>query len=74
MHWYLDVLKKYADFKGRSRRKEYWIFALFTLIISLVLDMVSGALTASLQMEEAIRGPSFWPWERKWRFQKLRSC
>jgi hypothetical protein len=22
--WYLDVLKKYAVFSGRARRKEYW--------------------------------------------------
>ena len=28
MNWYLEVLKKYADFNGRARRKEYWMFAL----------------------------------------------
>lgn len=32
MNWYLKVLKQYADFSGRARRKEYWIFALFNLI------------------------------------------
>jgi len=37
MFWYLQVLKKYAEFTGRARRKEYWMFALFNLIISLVL-------------------------------------
>lgn len=26
MDWYLDVLKKYAVFSGRARRKEYWMF------------------------------------------------
>ena len=29
MHWYLEVLKKYAVFSGRARRKEYWM--LFSL-------------------------------------------
>ena len=31
------VLKKYAEFNGRSRRKEYWMFVLFNLIISIAL-------------------------------------
>lgn len=43
MNWYLDVLKKYADFKGRARRKEYWMFVLFNVIISIVISSV-GAL------------------------------
>lgn len=34
MNWYLKVLKQYADFKGRARRKEYWMFFLFNMIIS----------------------------------------
>jgi len=37
MEWYLMVLKKYAEFDGRSRRKEYWMFVLFNLIISIAL-------------------------------------
>ena len=28
MNWYLEVLKKYAVFIGRARRKEYWMFNL----------------------------------------------
>jgi uncharacterized membrane protein YhaH (DUF805 family) len=26
MNWYFQVLRKYAVFSGRARRKEYWIF------------------------------------------------
>jgi uncharacterized membrane protein YhaH (DUF805 family) len=37
MHWYLDVLKKYAVFDGRARRSEYWFFNLFSFLIVLVL-------------------------------------
>jgi uncharacterized membrane protein YhaH (DUF805 family) len=35
--WYFAVLKKYAVFSGRARRKEYWLFTLFNCIISAVL-------------------------------------
>jgi uncharacterized membrane protein YhaH (DUF805 family) len=34
MNWYLMVLKKYAQFSGRSRRKELWMFTLFNCIFS----------------------------------------
>jgi uncharacterized membrane protein YhaH (DUF805 family) len=42
MNWYLDVLKKYAVFNGRARRKEYWMFFLFNIIIAVVLGVVEG--------------------------------
>jgi uncharacterized membrane protein YhaH (DUF805 family) len=45
MEWYLTVLRRYADFSGRSRRKEYWMYTLFNLIfmiIAAVLDNVLG--------------------------------
>ena len=29
MKWFLMAYKKYAQFSGRSRRKEYWMFFLF---------------------------------------------
>ena len=44
MGWYLQALKKYAVFGGRSRRKEYWYFVLFSLIVSLVLSAVDALL------------------------------
>ncbi|EIY8630894.1 DUF805 domain-containing protein, partial [Escherichia coli] len=28
MDWYLKVLKNYVGFRGRARRKEYWMFIL----------------------------------------------
>lgn len=46
MDWYLQVWKKYAVFTGRARRKEYWMFALFNLIITLILAVIDG-LTGS---------------------------
>ncbi|MDX2706211.1 DUF805 domain-containing protein [Streptomyces sp. PA03-6a] len=44
MHWYVDVLKKYAVFGGRARRTEYWMFALFNVVISIVLVLVGRAI------------------------------
>ncbi|MFC4666571.1 DUF805 domain-containing protein [Falsiporphyromonas endometrii] len=37
MNWYLKVLRQYADFSGRARRTEYWMFTLVNLIITIAL-------------------------------------
>jgi uncharacterized membrane protein YhaH (DUF805 family) len=37
MEWYLMALKRYAEFNGRSRRKEYWMFTLYNIVIVMVL-------------------------------------
>lgn len=44
MNWYLSVLKNYAQFSGRARRKEYWMFVLFNTIASVVALTIDGAL------------------------------
>ncbi|MEM9777168.1 MAG: DUF805 domain-containing protein [Chloroflexota bacterium] len=44
MNWYLKVLKQYFDFKGRARRKEYWMFTLFNLIILAALSVIDFAV------------------------------
>jgi uncharacterized membrane protein YhaH (DUF805 family) len=40
MSWYLEGLKKYADFNGRASRAEFWMFTLISLIISLFLFVI----------------------------------
>ncbi|MDR0874052.1 MAG: DUF805 domain-containing protein [Prevotellaceae bacterium] len=49
MNWYLKVLKQYADFSGRARRTEYWMYTLFNVIAIFILAilMVLLALTGS---------------------------
>jgi uncharacterized membrane protein YhaH (DUF805 family) len=37
MEWMIMPLKRYADFQGRSRRMEYWMFALFQVLMVFVL-------------------------------------
>lgn len=46
MDWYLAVLKNYAGFSGRARRKEYWMFTLISFVISLVLSIIGGLIGA----------------------------
>jgi len=41
MEWYTGVLKKYAVFTGRARRKEFWMF----LLINFLIGIVFGILT-----------------------------
>ena len=43
MEWMLLPFKRYADFNGRSRRMEYWMFALFNLIVMVVLGGITFA-------------------------------
>ncbi len=40
MFWYFEVLRKYADFTGRARRKEYWMYTLFTIFVVIGLSIV----------------------------------
>jgi uncharacterized membrane protein YhaH (DUF805 family) len=44
MNWYLDVLRKYAEFGGRAKRKEYWMFILFNAIFFLILMFIDRML------------------------------
>ncbi|GHV84736.1 membrane protein [Spirochaetia bacterium] len=37
VNWYKAVLQKYAEFSGRARRKEFWMFFLGNVIIGVVL-------------------------------------
>ncbi|NEW05325.1 DUF805 domain-containing protein [Paenibacillus sp. SYP-B3998] len=45
MDWYLKVLQNYVGFQGRARRKEYWMFALFSAIVSIVLAILDMVLS-----------------------------
>lgn len=44
MEWMLLPLKRYADFSGRSRRKEYWLYILGLWIAIIVASIVDGML------------------------------
>ena len=65
MEWMLLPLKRYADFNGRSRRKEYWMFILGQIIVFAILALLffltvpSGGMTDAANGVPAARGLSF---------------
>lgn len=40
MRWMLMPLRRYAEFSGRSRRKEYWMFALLNVIVWTIICLI----------------------------------
>jgi len=44
MEWMILPFKRFLDFKGRSRRKEYWMYLLFVIIVYIVLMFLDSAL------------------------------
>ena len=44
MEWMIMPLKRYADFSGRSRRKEYWMFVLFQILVMIPVVLIGATL------------------------------
>jgi uncharacterized membrane protein YhaH (DUF805 family) len=44
MEWMLLPIKRYAEFNGRSRRVEYWMFALFQFLFFFVVGGIAFAV------------------------------
>ena len=44
MDWFVGALKKYAVFEGRARRREYWFYVLFWIVIAVVLNVIDRML------------------------------
>jgi len=38
--YFIDALKKYADFNGRARRTQYWMFVLIYMVINIILAVL----------------------------------
>jgi uncharacterized membrane protein YhaH (DUF805 family) len=45
--WYTVVLRKYAVFSGRARRREYWYFVLTSGLISLSFSVMQAIVVAN---------------------------
>ncbi len=59
MEWMLLPLKRYADFSGRSRRMEYWMFTLFNVLVLLGLGIVLGAIGYATGSFQGSTPPTF---------------
>lgn len=53
MDWYLKVIKNYVGFTGRARRKEFWMYCLFYIIIGIAIGVVERVLG----LNTALGGP-----------------
>ena len=47
MEWATLPLKRYSQFSGRSRRKEFWSFVLLCIVVSIVANTIDGILGMS---------------------------
>ncbi|MFU9045908.1 DUF805 domain-containing protein [Acinetobacter tibetensis] len=54
--WTMKCLKNYANFSGRARRKEYWYFYLFQILIGLLIGLSLGIMGMSDNGIDAISG------------------
>ena len=55
MEWMLMPLRRYADFKGRSRRKEFWMFFLMIVIVYSVftVPLMMGGMGSAMAGQQA---------------------
>jgi len=60
MNEYLNVIRNnYANFQGRARRREYWMFTLINSVILILLQIpVQGAVIAMAAQSDANANPS----------------
>ena len=56
MKWYIKCIRQYADFKGRARREEYWMFTLFNFLIAMVLLLIPLFLVGFSTVSTALDG------------------
>ena len=56
MKWFLKVLKQFNDFKTRARRKEYWMFTLFSVIINTILSLIDDNLGNEVSIGTGLLG------------------
>ena len=42
------LMQKYVEFNGRAARPEFWWFALFTFVVSLVLQVIGGEILSGI--------------------------
>ena len=58
MEWMLMPLRRYADFQGRSRRKEYWMFLLAVIILYTVfmVPLMLGGFSTAMAGQQSTPG------------------
>jgi len=54
MEWMILPFRRFANFSGRSRRKEFWMFYLLTVL----LDLIARFIDISVGFPRGIGGPA----------------
>lgn len=55
--WMLEPIRKYATFSGRARRKEYWWFILFSILVAVPLTVVDMVIFGAERISAYGIGP-----------------
>jgi len=53
MNNYMNAMRRYVDFSGRSSRSEFWFFVLFYFIIAIVATVIDAVVLGS-QMAQGV--------------------
>lgn len=56
LDWSMKCLKNYVNFSGRARRKEYWYFYLFQIVLGLAIGIVLGIGGISDESMDVVSG------------------
>ena len=57
MNEYLNVIRNnYANFTGRARRREYWMFTLINVLVQLVLRVLDSLVGLSFEPGDVMGG------------------
>lgn len=59
MNWMVMPLRRYAEFSGRSRRKEYWMFTLFVSLVSAALILVGFGIAGAFRAGDTFDATAF---------------
>lgn len=51
---FLNALKNYANFEGRARRREFWVFSIGAVLISALATLIAIAATGGLNTGDAV--------------------
>lgn len=62
LHWMTLPLKKYAQFNGRSRRKEYWMYVLGLFIVFFIAGVVDTVLGYGEVVHTVAPGHAYYGW------------
>jgi uncharacterized membrane protein YhaH (DUF805 family) len=65
MHWMILPLRRYADFRSRSRRMEYWAFVLFLfLLFAITATLDTWLPTGGRTLTAITTAPGLWAYSQ----------